>query len=113
MPTPKRIVLCGFQHETNTFAPAQADLLAFERGGGWPGLARGEAVFDAIAGSNIPAAGFVGAARRAGHTLLPTVWCAASPSAHVTQAAYEHIVRDILAAADADLPVAAAYLDLH
>jgi microcystin degradation protein MlrC len=113
MPTPKRIVFCGFQHETNTFAPTQADLLAFERGGGWPGLARGEAVFDAIAGSNIPAAGFVDAARRAGHTLLPSVWGGASPSAHVAEAAYEQIVGEILAGVEAALPVDAVYLDLH
>jgi microcystin degradation protein MlrC len=113
MHAPKRIVFCGFQHETNTFAPTQADLLAFERGGGWPGLVSGDAVFEAIAGRNIPAAGFVDAARRAGHTVLPTVWCAASPSAHVTEAAYEHIAGEILAGVEAVLPVDAVYLDLH
>jgi microcystin degradation protein MlrC len=113
MHTPKRIVFCGFQHETNTFAPTQADLLAFEHGGGWPGLVSGDAVFEAIAGRNIPAAGFIDAARSAGHTLLPTVWCAASPSAHVTEAAYEHIAGEILAGVEAALPVDAVYLDLH
>src|SRR5260370_15941227 len=113
MHTPKRIVFCGFQHETNTFAPTQADLLAFERGGGWPGLVSGDAVFEAIAGRNIPAAGFVDAARRAGHTVLPTVWCAASPSAHVTEAAYEHIAGESLAGVGAVLPVDAVYLGLH
>src|SRR5258708_31455877 len=113
MHAPKRIVFCGFQHETNTFAPTQADLLAFERGGGWPGLVSGDAVFEAIAGRNIPAAGLVDAARRAGHTVLPTVWCAANPSAHVTEAAYEHIAGEILAGVEAVLPVDAVYLDLH
>ncbi|MFJ1260458.1 M81 family metallopeptidase [Cupriavidus sp. CuC1] len=113
MPTPKRIVVCGFQHETNTFAPTQADLLAFEYGGGWPGLVRGDALFAAIAGTNIPAAGFVDAAQRAGHTLLPTLWCAASPSAHVAEAAFEQIAGEILAGIEAALPVDAVYLDLH
>jgi microcystin degradation protein MlrC len=111
--SPKRIVFGGFQHETNTFAPTQADLLAFERGGGWPGLTQGAAIFKAIAASNIPASGFVDAALQAGHTLLPTVWCAASPSAHVTEAAYEQIAGDILAGIEAVLPVDAVYLDLH
>lgn len=113
MTNPKRIVVCGFQHETNTFAPTQADLAAFEQGGGWPGLVRGDALFAAIAGVNIPAAGFVDAARRAGHTLVPTLWCAASPSAHVTEAAFEQIAGEILAGIEAALPVDAVYLDLH
>ncbi|CAN7637668.1 M81 family metallopeptidase [Caballeronia sp. LjRoot31] len=113
MVSTKRIVFCGFQHETNTFAPTRADLLAFERGGGWPGLTRGDAVFEVIGGANIPAAGFVDAARRAGCVLIPTVWCAASPSAHVAEAAYEQIAGEILAGIEAALPVDAVYLDLH
>ena len=51
-----RIIVGGFQHETNTFAPSKADWDAFKLGGGWPGMARGEAVFPAIQGANIPAA---------------------------------------------------------
>lgn len=109
----RRIVFGGFQHETNTFAPTQADLSAFLHGGGWPGLTRGEAVFAALGQSNIPASGFVGAARSAGHQLLPTLWCAASPSAHVTEAAYEQIAGEILAGIKAVMPVDAVYLDLH
>ena len=116
MPQPKRIVFAGFQHETNTFAPTQADFHAFELGGGWPELARGEAVFAAIAGANIPAAGFVAAAQAAGHTLLPTIACAASPSAHVQEAAFEAIAGEIvggIAAALREGAVDAVYLDLH
>ncbi len=112
----KRIVFAGFQHETNTFAPTQADYRAFELGGGWPELARGAAVFAAIKGANIPAAGFVAAAQAAGHTLVPTLACAASPSAHVQEDAYERIAGDILdaiAAALRDGTVDALYLDLH
>ena len=37
-----RIGIGGFLHETNTFAPSPAGLRAFEEGGGWPGLCRGE-----------------------------------------------------------------------
>jgi len=108
-----RIVFAGFQHETNTFAPAPADYHAFELGGGWPGLTRGHAVFATIAGSNIPAAGFIEAATPYGHQLIPSVWCAASPSAAVTREAYERIVGMILEDIAAALPVDAVYLDLH
>jgi microcystin degradation protein MlrC len=37
------IAVGGFQHETNTFAPAKADYRAFEAGGGWPGVRFGAA----------------------------------------------------------------------
>jgi len=108
-----RIVYAGFQHETNTFAPDKADWRAFEIGGGWPGLSTGESVWPAIAGANIPAAGFVQAALDAGDTVVPTVWCAASPSAHVTRDAYERIAALILDGVRNALPVDAVYLDLH
>lgn len=108
-----RIAYAGFQHETNTFAPARADMRAFELGGGWPGLTRGSAVPQAIADSNIPAWGFTEAAAVDGHELVPILWCAASPSAHVTRDAYEQIAGDILSGLRAALPVDAVYLDLH
>jgi len=108
-----RIVYGGFQHETNTFAPDLADWRAFELGGGWPGLVSGNAVWPAIAGANIPAAGFVQAALDAGDTVIPTTWCAASPSAHVTEAAFEKISGLIMDGIAAAMPVDAVYLDLH
>ncbi|MGO4391337.1 M81 family metallopeptidase [Variovorax sp. M-6] len=108
-----RIVYGGFQHETNTFAPDKADWRDFMLGGGWPGLVSGEAVWPTLIGANIPAAGFVQAALDAGDTLVPTTWCAASPSAHVTEAAYEKIAGMILGGIESALPVDAVYLDLH
>jgi len=108
-----RIVYGGFQHETNTFAPDKADWQAFLIGGGWPGLVSGADVWPAISGANIPAAGFVQAALEAGDTVVPTTWCAASPSAHVTRDAYERIAGLILDGIRAALPVDAVYLDLH
>lgn len=108
-----RILYGGFQHETNTFAPDKADWRAFEIGGGWPGLVTGDKIWPAIQGANIPAAGFVQAALDAGDTVVPTVWCAASPSAHVTRDAYERIVALILDGIRAAQPVDAVYLDLH
>jgi len=108
-----RIILGGFQHETNTFAPSKADWRAFELGGGWPGLARGQDVFPTVKGTNIPAAGFIDAAREQHYTVVPTVWCAASPSAHVTRDAFERIVAILLEDIAAALPADGVYLDLH
>lgn len=111
-----RIAIGGFQHETNTFAPTKAGWEAFARGSGWPGLVSGPALFDAVAGINISVAGFIEAARAAGHDLVPTTWAAASPSAEVTDDAYERIsglivegMREALAAG----PLDAVYLCLH
>lgn len=108
-----KIVFGGFQHETNTFAPTQATLRDFEQGGGFPGLCSGATVFERIRGADIPAAGFVELAAQAGCDLIPTSWAAASPSAHVTNEAYDHISGLILSGIEAALPVDAVYLDLH
>ncbi|MCP5149742.1 MAG: M81 family metallopeptidase [Ectothiorhodospiraceae bacterium] len=108
-----RIAVGGFQHETNTFAPSKADLAAFQVGGAWPPLTTGPALFEAVRGINISVSGFIDEAERLGHTLLPTTWCAASPSAHVTEHAFEHVARLILDGIRAALPVDAVYLCLH
>lgn len=36
----RRILVAGFQHETNTFAPTKAAYANFERGEGFPALVR-------------------------------------------------------------------------
>lgn len=108
-----RIVYGGFQHETNTFAPDLADWAAFKAGGGWPGIVSDDAVWPALKGANIPAAGFVAAAQAAGDEVIPTTWAAASPSAHVEKATYERIADMILDGIQSSLPVDAVYLDLH
>ena len=108
-----RIAIGGFQHETNTFSPVCADFAAFEAPDAWPGLTRGAALFDALDGINLPAAGFVPEARGLRHELLPLAWCSAQPSGRVTRNAFERIVAmlldDLRAARDLD----AVYLDLH
>ena len=108
-----RIAIGGFQHETNTFAPARADYAAFEAGGGWPGARYGEAIFAAVEGANIPAAGAIGALRAMGHDLVGTAWAAASPSAHVTADAYERIAGELTKNLRKSGPVDGVYLDLH
>jgi microcystin degradation protein MlrC len=107
----KTILIAGFQHETNTFAPTRAAYENFVRGEGHPPLTRGDAVLT-LRDVNLPLGGFVRAAEAAGHTLRAVLWAGASPAAHVTQDAYERIAGEIVAAAQQG-GFDAIYLDLH
>jgi len=108
-----RIAVGGFQHETNTFSPVKAAFADFEAPDAWPGLTRGGALFDAVAGINLPAAGFVNEARGLHHALLPLTWCSAQPSGHVTRDAFERIAAMLLDDLRAHGGLDAVYLDLH
>ncbi|PPA74027.1 microcystin degradation protein MlrC [Achromobacter spanius] len=105
------ILVAGFQHETNTFAPSKAGYDNFVRGEGFPAMVRGQDML-ALRSVNIPAGGFINAIQAAGHTVHPVIWAGASPSAHVTRDAFERIAGEILDAARAR-PYDAVYLDLH
>ena len=109
----RRIAVGGFQHETNTFAPHLADYEAFARADGWPALTRGEALFEAMAGLNIPLGGYLERARAAGHELLPLCWCSAEPSGYVTRDAFERIAAIICDGIAAAGRLDGVYLDLH
>ncbi|MGF6958752.1 M81 family metallopeptidase [Paraburkholderia youngii] len=106
-----KILIAGFQHETNTFAPTKASWQSFVQGEGFPPLARGSGVL-ALRDVNIPAGGFIQAAEAAGHTLVPVIWAGASASAHVTEDAYERIAGEIVEAVRRG-GFDAVYLDLH
>src|SRR5262245_14220080 len=108
-----RIAIAGFQHETNTFAPLRAHLADFEQADAWLGLTVGGALFEAVKGINLPAAGFIDEARALGHELVPLLWCSAQPSAHVTQDAYEAILDKLLTLLSEAHSLDAVYLDLH
>lgn len=108
-----RIAIGGFQHETNTFAPVKATFQDFEMADGWPGLTTGDALFEVFRGINLPLPGFIDQAKALGHHLLPLLWCSASPSAHVTQDAYERIAGDLIAGIRKLQKLDAIYLDLH
>lgn len=110
------VFIAGFQHETNTFAPSKADWAAFQRGEAFPPYRRGPEIIDAYAGRNIPIGGFIDAARERGWALVPSAWAGATPSAHVTQEAFERIAGVIvedLSKALAHGGVHAVFLDLH
>lgn len=106
-----KILLAGFQHETNTFAPSKAAYENFVRGEGFPPMVRGADLLG-LRDVNVPAGGFILAAEAAGHTLVPVIWAGASPSAHVTRDAYERIAGEILSVARLG-NFDAIYLDLH
>jgi microcystin degradation protein MlrC len=107
------IAVGGFQHETNTFAPSKADYAAFESGGGWPPLQFGADIAPRLAGANIPATGAIDTLHAAGHRTIGLAWGAASPSAHVTEDAFERIMTEMIARLRAAGPVDGVYLDLH
>ena len=108
-----RIAVGGFQHETNTFSSTKATYDEFEKHDGWPGLTRGDALFDAVAGINLPLEGFIQAARADGHELVPILWCSAEPSSHVTEDAFERITGMMCEDLRTKGPFDAVYLDLH
>jgi microcystin degradation protein MlrC len=108
-----RIAVGGFLHETNTFAPTKATYDDFVHGGGWPSMARGAEVLKVMRDINVGLAGFVAAAEANRWELVPTISCAASPSAHVTEDAYERIAKVMIEGIKAAGPLDAVYLDLH
>ncbi len=110
-----RILIAGYQHETNTFAPSLADWAAFTRGDSFPAFVQGAAMQAQLTGVNIPIGGFIDAAKRQGWQLLPSCWAGAIPSSFVTRDAFERIADTLCA----DVQAARAggldgiYLDLH
>ena len=108
-----RIAVGGFLHETNTFAAKMADVDAFERGSSWPPLLEGDAIIEATRHGNLAVCGFVEEAERLGWSIVPTLWCAALPSAHVTEDAFEHVAVRLVQAVTAALPLDGVCLDLH
>jgi len=108
-----RIAVGGFLHETNTFAPTKATYDGFVHGGGWPAMSQGAALLEKMRDINVGMAGFVPAAEAAGWELVPTIWCAASPSAHVTEDAYERVAKVLVDGIAAAGAIDGVYLDLH
>src|ERR1700761_612133 len=108
-----RIAVGGFLHETNTFAPTKATFADFQHGGGWPAMTVGPDVLKVMRRINVGLAGFVDSAEANGWELVPTIACAASPSAHVTKDAFERIVPVIVEGIRNAGPLDAVYLDLH
>ena len=108
-----RIAVGAFLHETNTFAPTKATYDDFVHGGGWPSMAHGADVLKVMRNINVGLAGFVEAAEANGWELVPTISAAAVPSAHVTNDAFERVMKEMVDGIAAAGPIDAVYLDLH
>ncbi|MFL9554911.1 M81 family metallopeptidase [Acinetobacter baumannii] len=105
-----RILIAGFQHETNTFAPSRATYESFVGSSGFTHLV-GQDIFK-LRNVNIPAGGFINEAEKLNFELIPCIWTGATPSAHVEKKAYEKIASKITQAA-IDHNIDGIYLDLH
>lgn len=112
MPGP-RIAIAGFQHETNCFGVTKAGLAEFRMADSWPELLLGERVIGDTRGVNLPIAGFAAAAETAGFEVVPILWCAAEPSAHVTDEAFDTITGMILDGLQHAGRLDGVFLDLH
>jgi microcystin degradation protein MlrC len=108
-----RIAVAGFEHETNTFAPVKADYEAFAVAKSFPPLCRGDDMLARLAGKNLSASGAIATLRAAGAEVVPLLWCTATPSAHVTEDAFERIAGEMLALLAAAGPVDGICLELH
>jgi microcystin degradation protein MlrC len=111
-----RVLIGGFLHETNTFAPTRADWAAFNCGETFPAFIEGDAMVACMVGNNIPIGGFIAAARERGWSLLPSCWAGATPSAQITEDAFERLAGVIVSDVHRALETGgldAVYLDLH
>jgi microcystin degradation protein MlrC len=108
-----RIAVGGFLHETNTFAPTKAGYADFVHGGGWPAMTQDADVLKVMRHINVGLAGFIDEAETHGWELVPTIFAAASPCAHVTKDAYERIAKVMVEGIANAGPLDAVYLDLH
>lgn len=115
MSTGSRILVAGFQHETNTFAPTKADWSYFENGAMFPAFSSGESMILGRQRESLPISGFISEARALNWTLVPSCWAGGGASAQILNQVYEkiaaHILRDIEEALHTGLD--AIYLDLH
>jgi microcystin degradation protein MlrC len=106
------IAVGGIQHETNVFGPYPASFEVFEARDEWPPLCRGERMLEEVDGMNLPVTGAIERLRELGHQIVPLLWCSATPSAQVTEDAFERISAMFLDTLSTT-PVDAVLLDLH
>ena len=110
----KRVIVGGFQHETNTFSNKPGDWQLFVDRDGYPGLTSGEDLFEALRGYNLGISGILeGAQSVADWKLVPITWAYGGASGRVTKEAFEKVssllIDDIRNAGKID----ALLLDMH
>ena len=110
---PKRIVFGGFLHETNTFGPSLATYKDFVGGGGYGRMSEGEDLREKVRGVNAAIGGAMEVGEQEGWECIPTLYCMASPSAHVTEDAFERITTRLLELIAQAGEIDGICLDLH
>jgi microcystin degradation protein MlrC len=108
-----RIAVGRIQHETNVFAPHKAEYTVFAQRDEWPPLSRGEQMLDNVHGVHLPVTGGIERLRALGHEIVPLLWCSATPSAHVSEEAFERIAAMMLETLRESSPIDGVLLDLH
>ncbi len=108
-----RIAVGGCQHETNVFAPHKAGYEIFAQRDEWPPLSRGMQMLDKVRGVHLPVTGAIERLEALGHEIVPLLWCSATPSAHVSEEAFERISAMMLETLRDSLPIDGVLLDLH
>ncbi len=88
-------------------------MAAFEQGGGYLPLCRGQAILTGARDVNLPVAGAIAVAGDCGWDLVPLIWAGAVPSAPVTADCYQAISDEIIAGLRDALPLDGVFLDLH
>lgn len=111
--TRPRIAIGGFLRETNTFGPSKATYDDFAQGGGSGRMLRGAEILRECGDVNAAISGAIRHGRDAGWDLRPTLFCATSPSAHVTEDAFERIAGELVDRIAAEGPLDGILLDLH
>jgi len=108
-----RIAIGGCQHETNVFAPYRAEYEIFSQRDEWPPLSRGQQMLNEVRGINLPVTGAIERLQALGHEIVPLLWCSATPSAHVSEEAFERISAMMLETLQDSPSIDGVLLDLH
>ncbi len=106
---PKRVLIAGFKHETNTFAVLPTDLAAYRS----RAFHRGAEVATVYNGTNTEIAAFIDGGKANGWDMVLSLVADATPSGKLTRECYEAIAAEILADAENSGPFDAVLLNLH
>ncbi len=88
-------------------------MAAFEQGGGYLPLSRGDQILLRARDVNLPVAGAIIHAEQRGWQMVPLLWAGAVPSAPVTAECYHAITDEIVEQLQRAGPLDGVFLDLH
>lgn len=105
----RRILVCGLWHETNSFSPIPTDLDAFRAFV----YVTGDTVLERHEQTNTEIGGFMREAERHRMTLVPALYAGAVPSGTIVCSAFEALLDETIAIANANVPFDGALVALH